>query len=87
MHFLIMSLLDFPALQSSGVAIRLTPGDEPTRYFGGASDNIQRPYITIVARSLSYETAVGWLETVREQLDGYRSGDTLGIILYSTPRL
>lgn len=74
---------DFPSLSAEGVAVRLSSGNETTRYFGGASDNVYRPLVTLVARNTSYSLARGWLTLARTTLEGYRESNDFAIFVES----
>lgn len=72
---------DFPSLTSDGVAVQLSPGGDTTRYFGGATTNVYRPTVTLVARSESYATAAEWSAIARSVLEGYREGTEMAIFV------
>ena len=72
---------DFSSLTVEGVAIKLSTDLGVSRYFGGVSDNIYRPTVTLVARSESYATASEWLHVARSILDGYREGNDFALFV------
>lgn len=76
---------DFASLDADGVSIKLSEGEDTTRYLG-MTTTIRRPYVVIVARSSTYSTAETWLASIRTRIDTYRSGDILSILM-STPPL
>lgn len=75
---------DFPGLSAEGVSVRLESGEDASRHFGSVDTSIFRPSVVVTARSASYNTARGWLTSIRDIIDGYTNGATLGIYMQGT---